>query len=402
MAEYNSAYTGAQIDGAVGAVIENKSTWDSKVSAVAITIPKGRVKGDVDGDGKWTSVDEQRISQIFIGSMTPTDLQKWCADINEDGTVDSADQLAMQKILKGTYDNWPLITDYYTKWDYDSDSMSWSTDVTISNINTDTDLVLNIFDVNAYENFVKAEITDTGVKIYMSMPPADDVLCMGEVSPGSGRVMASGRAGSEIFVAAYDATPYAALNAAYNAGKALFCTRNVAGTINYVPLMASAKSSVGFTFGPDYYGFTLSCSKSNEWSRTKWGGGKLPSVTTTDNGKLLQVVNGAWAAAEAQTGAQITSGTYTGTGTHGSSAPTTLNLPFQPKVLFIDCDSDLYAQAHLFVTGSPKGVSRISDTSVYYIKMTWDGTQVSWYTDDGHPVYQFNGQGYTYHYTAIA
>lgn len=298
MAEYNSAYTGAQIDGAVGAVIENKSAWDNKVSAVAITIPKGRVKGDVDGDGKWTSVDEQRIIQIFIGSMTPTDLQKWCADINEDGTVDSADQLAMQKILKGTYDNWPLITDYYTKWDYDSDSMSWSTDIAIPNINTGTDLILNIFDVNAYENFIKAEITDTGIKIYVDMPPVDDVLCMGEVSAGSGQVIANGRTESEIFVAAYDTTPYKTLAAAYEAGKALFCTRNVAGRTNYIPLMAYAKSSEGFTFGPDYYGFTLSCSKSSEWSRTKWGGGKLPPVTTTDNGKLLRVVDGAWKADE--------------------------------------------------------------------------------------------------------
>lgn len=401
MADYfNSAYTGPQIDGAVGAVIEKQEVWDNKVSAVAITIPKGRVKGDVNGDGAWTSLDKSAIIKIFVGSTTPTDIEKWCGDINEDGAVDSSDQLAIQEILKGTYDDWSLITDYYGNWSYDSDSMNWSTDIVAPNINTGTDLILNIFDVNAYENFIKAEITDTGIKIYMDMPPVDDVLCMGEVSAGSGRVIANGRTESEIFVAAYDTTSYKTLAAAYAAGKVLFCTRAGSKT-NYVPLMTYTKSSEGFTFGPDYYGFTLSCSKSSEWSRTKWGGGKLPSVTTTDDGKFLRVVDGAWAAAEAQTGAQITSGTYTGTGTNGSSAPTTLNLPFQPKVLFIDCDSDMCAQARLFVYGAPKGLTRVTDNSVYYATMTWNGTQVSWYSAD-HAIYQLNGQGYTYRYVAIA
>lgn len=35
MAEYNSAYTGAQIDGAVGAVIDNKSTWDGAATTAS-------------------------------------------------------------------------------------------------------------------------------------------------------------------------------------------------------------------------------------------------------------------------------------------------------------------------------------------------------------------------------
>lgn len=61
MAEYNSAYTGTQIDGAVGAVIEKQEAWDNKVSAVAITIPKGRVKGDVMGTGSG----HQTISNWF-------------------------------------------------------------------------------------------------------------------------------------------------------------------------------------------------------------------------------------------------------------------------------------------------------------------------------------------------
>lgn len=97
----------------------------------------------------------------------------------------------------------------------------------------------------------------------------------------------------------------------------------------------------------------------------------------------------------------IATGTYSGTGTYGADNPTTLTLPFQPKVLFIDCSSTQYGQAHLFLYGMPHGHSRIGDINNYYITMTWNGTSVSWYSTD-HAIYQFNESGVTYTYVAIA
>ena len=106
-------------------------------------------------------------------------------------------------------------------------------------------------------------------------------------------------------------------------------------------------------------------------------------------------------AATVGTKCRIATGTYVGTGKCGEENPTTLDLPFEPKALLIDCDSDMYAQAHLFVCGAPKGLTRVTDISTYYVTMTWNGTQVSWYSAD-HAIYQLNGEGYTYRYVAIA
>ena len=141
--------------------------------------------------------------------------------------------------------------------------------------------------------------------------------------------------------------------------------------------------------------------QTSNFGLTKWDGTDPVSVSeiNANTEKIDQAI--ASTMATAQTRARIASGTYVGTGTNGSGNPTSLTLPFTPKVLFIDCDSDMYAQAHLFVYGAPKGLTRVTDVSTYYVTMTWNGTQVSWYSAD-HAIYQLNGQGYTYRYVAIA
>lgn len=293
MAEYNSAYTGAQIDGAVGAVIENKSTWDNKVSAVTITIPKGRVRGDVDGDGKWTESDVKINQKIIVGNIKPTDIEKWCADVNGDGYNTVADTGAIQSLVNGEIRYPDVMADYYGNWTFDATSTNWSADIAISNVNSGTDLILNAFDADVYANLVKGEITNTGVTVYMKMPPVSDVVCVGEVFTGSGRVMVSGWNESDVFFATYGETTLAELDAAYTAGKALFLLRN-----SGCSSAAVVKPGTDYTFGPDYWGYVMSCDANGAWSRTKWGGGKLPPVTTSDNGKFLRVVSGAWKADE--------------------------------------------------------------------------------------------------------
>ena len=141
--------------------------------------------------------------------------------------------------------------------------------------------------------------------------------------------------------------------------------------------------------------------QTSNYGLTKWAESDPVNVAEINANfeKLDQAI--ASLAATVGTKCRIATGTYVGTGTNGETNPTTLNLPFQPKALFIDCDSDMYAQAHLFVYGAPKGLTRVTDISVYYVTMTWSSTQVSWYSAD-HAIYQLNGEGYTYRYVAIA
>lgn len=57
----------------------------------------------------------------------------------------------------------------------------------------------------------------------------------------------------------------------------------------------------------------------------------LPSVGSADNGKILQVKNGAWAVGEAQSQTKVYAGSYTGDG----STSRDITLEFAPKVMFI-------------------------------------------------------------------
>lgn len=57
----------------------------------------------------------------------------------------------------------------------------------------------------------------------------------------------------------------------------------------------------------------------------------LPSVGSADNGKILQVKNGAWAVEEAQSQTKVYAGSYTGDGTTSRN----ITLEFAPKVMFI-------------------------------------------------------------------
>nr|DAD96299.1 MAG TPA: dockerin type 1 [Myoviridae sp. ctagO6] len=293
MAEYNSAYTGQQIDVAVGAVIEKQEAWDNKVSTVTITIPKGRAKGDVDGDGKWTESDESLMMSISVGNVTPTDIERWCGDVNGDGAVTSADAREVQKMAKGIYNYPSLITDYYGNWIFDAISGSWSADISLPGVDVNTNLILNVFDPDAYANIIKAEITGTGIKVYMRMPPLSDVLCMGESGAGNGKSIIVSDV-SDIFYATYGVTTIAELDSAYAAGRFMVCVNDG----NTAPI--ARVSSAGYY----YFGLTLTgkryiCSKSGAWSEKLASGGLLPTVTTSDNGKFLRVVDGAWAANEA-------------------------------------------------------------------------------------------------------
>jgi hypothetical protein len=61
------------------------------------------VKGDVNGDGKVTSVDPLMIKRHIIGSYTLTGPYLEAADINGDGKITSVDALMLKRHIIGTY-----------------------------------------------------------------------------------------------------------------------------------------------------------------------------------------------------------------------------------------------------------------------------------------------------------
>ena len=103
-------------------------------------------------------------------------------------------------------------------------------------------------------------------------------------------------------------------------------------------------------------------------------------------------------------GVRIATGSYTGTGTHGSSNPNSLTFEFEPKVLFIAPVTN-YSGALNYQSIFWKGVTSFptyigsADTGMSVV-VNW-GKTVSWYTTGSYANRQLNDNGVNYAYVAI-
>ena len=103
-------------------------------------------------------------------------------------------------------------------------------------------------------------------------------------------------------------------------------------------------------------------------------------------------------------GVKIATGSYTGTGTYGSSNPNSLTFEFEPKVLFIAPVTN-YSGALNYQSVFWKGMTSFptyigsADTGMSVV-VSW-GTTVSWYTNGSYANRQLNDSGTSYAYIAI-
>jgi len=59
------------------------------------------IKGDVTGDGEIHSNDAIMALRIVVGLITPTDDQRWAADMNDDGIISSYDAIFILRKVAG-------------------------------------------------------------------------------------------------------------------------------------------------------------------------------------------------------------------------------------------------------------------------------------------------------------
>lgn len=97
--------------------------------------------------------------------------------------------------------------------------------------------------------------------------------------------------------------------------------------------------------------------------------------------------------------AKIATGSYTGTGTYGSSNKNTLTFPFKPKILLFGCLGAAFG-VYPWIIGNNLGVCTISGTS-HYVNLTWGDNTISWYSTENDSTYQFNRSDRTYQYIVI-
>ena len=168
----------------------DKENWNQKANLVITEIPKGRMRGDVDGDGKITKNDASQIGQHVAGIITLTGADLWCADVNADGEILSSDSTILNQYLGGfgtSLTSTPTFADYYNNWTYhkvDNTSGYWTTDLSIPAITAEMGVSI-VCGGNVLEGtFIKAEPFAGGVRIYANYPPIEALPC--EISYATG------------------------------------------------------------------------------------------------------------------------------------------------------------------------------------------------------------------------
>ena len=169
-----------------------QAALNTKPSMVITEIPKGRMRGDVDGDGKITENDATLISKAAAHLITLTGADLWCADVSADGNVASSDEQEINAYLNGSSNSLtsvPTFADYYNNWTYHKvNDMSgyWTTELSISAITAETDGSITCGGTGFTGTFIKAETFSGGVRIYANYPPVEALPCAVSYHTGAG------------------------------------------------------------------------------------------------------------------------------------------------------------------------------------------------------------------------
>ena len=210
---------------------------DLPIRAESITIPKGRMRGDVDGDGKITENDINQIQQHSAGTVTLAGVDLWCADVNVDNKVNTTDINIINKFLlgqSGKLTSTPTFADYYNNWTYvkvDDLTGYWTTEISIADLTTSNNVVVNICETFPMGQFYKAEVLEGKIKIYANRPSVNDIPAIVVISSGSGKgsipsYLNESSVQPEIFWATYGQTTQEEMLAAQNANKLILCAHN--------------------------------------------------------------------------------------------------------------------------------------------------------------------------------
>lgn len=104
---------------------------------------------------------------------------------------------------------------------------------------------------------------------------------------------------------------------------------------------------------------------------------------------------------------QVYAGSYVGTGTYGESNPNTLTFPFEPKMVVVSANTQLFGASvplAIFLNGVTSSLTLSqSNGNMASAIVTWKGNVVSWYPEGSSPnaAQQLNRSGTTYYYISI-
>lgn len=159
-----------------------------------VTIPAGRMRGDIDGDGKITEADVDVIAK-HLGNVTPiTDATKLeCADFDGDGSVSTADNMYITRISRGHDGYTPgLGGDILNNWtvnpNYATEDMQFYIDISVPGLTTNSSAVVTIH--GTFETgFFEGECVANTLRLYAKLCPIAETKAVVNFGTGDGTVV---------------------------------------------------------------------------------------------------------------------------------------------------------------------------------------------------------------------
>lgn len=153
------------------------------------------MRGDVDGDGKITENDRNRISEHLGGTITLTGADSWCAKVTGNNEISISDLVQLLQYLEGKTNNLtgiPTFADYYNNWTYhkvDDLTGYWTAEIAINGLKATSDAIVNIG--NDEGVFYKSELSDDAIHFYATRPPIAEVSATITFKSGTGVITTS-------------------------------------------------------------------------------------------------------------------------------------------------------------------------------------------------------------------
>lgn len=155
---------------------------------ILITIPAGRMRGDIDGDGKFTQNDADTLLKHVNKQEILTDpTQLLCCDVDSSGAVNVVDVAACRNLITGKTKagEYTEITGNWTNNpNYATEEGQFYTDIPITGMTANHSA--SVIVKGTYESgiFPKAECVEGAIRIYAKLCPISALTAV--VSWGSG------------------------------------------------------------------------------------------------------------------------------------------------------------------------------------------------------------------------
>lgn len=145
-------------------------------TTTTVTLPAGRMKGDVNGDGIWSQADIDLISDHTQNSPAITDpVALWCAEISGDDRITVSDTIKVRRLISGQDKIGKGGNDYTGNWianpNYATEVGQFYHDFTVAGVTASNSATL----IAPFNNVADVVCHDGYVRVFVSLVPITDI-----------------------------------------------------------------------------------------------------------------------------------------------------------------------------------------------------------------------------------